>query len=279
VNLISALRFGFRRLGKDPGSSVVAVLTLALGIGLTTAMYAIVEGTFLRGLPFADADRIFRVERIAADGQPGAPFSEGEVRVLRDGETSFDILAPWVGYRLNLGTPGLPSESFNSGYATAGLFGLTGVQPALGRAFRPEDELPGAPRVVLLSDDLWHRRLGGDPGVIGRILRVSGAPAAVIGVMPPGFRFPLNQYFWQPLRFDLPEQKGNLLQLVGRLREGISPRQADAEIRALSAAAFPPGRKSPQGSISALSLSSRPMSTRAFAPGNGRCWGRSSACC
>jgi putative ABC transport system permease protein len=227
------MRFVFRGLWKHPAHSAIAMLTLALGIGLTTAMYAVVEGTFLRGLPFADADRIFRVERIAADGQPGAPFSEEEFRALGEGETSFDILAPWIGYRLNLGTPALPSESFNSGYVTAGLFRMTGLQPALGRAFRPEDELPGAPRVVLLSDDLWHRSLGGDAGVIGKVLRVSGEPATVIGVMPPRFRFPLNQYFWQPLRFDLPEQKGHRLQVVGRLRPGGSPRRAGAEIRAL----------------------------------------------
>jgi putative ABC transport system permease protein len=233
MGLISSLRFGFRRLWKYPAHSSVAVLTLALGIGLTTAMYAIVEGTFLRGLPFAGAERIFRVERITAEGAPGAGFTAADVRTLSAGQTSFDLLAPWIGFRLNLGAPGVPAVSVNAGYATSGLFRLTGVQPALGRAFRPEDELPGAPGVVLLSDDLWHQSFGGDAGVIGRTVRVSGEAATVIGVMPPRFRFPLNQYFWQPLRLDVAERDGDRLQLVARLREGVSPRWAGAEIRAL----------------------------------------------
>ena len=231
--MVSALRFGFRRLWKFPANSAIAVLTLALGIGLTTAMYAIVEGTFLRGLPFADAGRIFRVERVAADGGPGAGFTVADFRALRDGQTSCDALAAWIGFRLNLGDPGGPSDTVNAGYATAGLLRLTGIQPALGRTFRAEDELPGAPGVVLLSDDLWHQRFGGDKRVIGRIVRISGQPATVVGVMPPRFRFPLNQYFLQPLRLDVAEREGYPLQLVARLREGVSPRRADAEFHAL----------------------------------------------
>jgi predicted permease len=239
---ISALRFGIRRLWKYPAHSALAVLTLALGIGLTTAMFAIVEGTFLRGLPFVPAERIFRVERVAADGQPGEAFTAADLRALRAGQTAFDTLAPWIGFRLNLGGSGAPSEPVNAGYATADLFRLTGVQPALGRGFRPEDEAPGAPGVVLLSDDLWHQRFGGDPGVIGRIVRVSGEPAAIIGVMPPRFRFPLNQYFWQPLRLDVAERENYPLQIVARLREGVSPRRAGAEIRALGGRLpVPPG--------------------------------------
>jgi putative ABC transport system permease protein len=233
VRTISAFRFGLRRLWKYPAHSAVAVMTLALGIGLTTAMYAIVEGTFLRGLPFADADRIVRVERVAADGTPGAAFTAGDVRLLRDGQASCDAFASWIGFRLNLGAPGAPSEPYNAGYATADLFRMTGIQPTLGRAFFPEDERPGAPAVVLLSGELWHQRFGGDPGVLGRTVRISGALATVVGVMPPGFRFPLNQYFWQPLHLDLAERQNYPLQVVARLRKGVSLRRADAEIRAL----------------------------------------------
>ncbi|HEX4497293.1 MAG TPA: ABC transporter permease [Thermoanaerobaculia bacterium] len=238
--MLPTLRLGFRRLWKHPAHSGVAVLTLALGIGLTTAMYAIVEGTFLRGLPFAGADRIFRVERVAANGEPGAGFTASDFRALRDGQASCDAFAAWIGFRLNLGAPGAPAEAVNAGYATAGLLRLTGVQPALGRTFRSEDELPGAPRIVLLSDDLWHQRFGGDPRVVGTTVRISGEPATVIGVMPPHFRFPLNQYLLQPLRLDQAEREGYPLQLVARLREGVSPRQADAELRALGSHLPPP---------------------------------------
>jgi predicted permease len=119
---------------------------------------------------------------------------------------------------------------------------MTGVQPVLGRAFRPEDERPGAPAVVVLSGELWRQRFGGDPGVLGRVIRISGAPATVVGVMPPGFRFPLNQYFWQPLRLDLAERQNYPLQVVARLRHGVSPRQAGAEFRALGGRLLvPPG--------------------------------------
>ncbi|HEY0557269.1 MAG TPA: hypothetical protein VGG20_23640, partial [Thermoanaerobaculia bacterium] len=116
LSLLASLRSGFRHLWKYPAHSAVAILTLALGIGLTTAMYAIVEGTFLRGLPFTDADRIVRIERVAADGTPGAAFTAADVRLLRDGQASCDAFAAWIGFRLNLGAPGVPPESLNAGY-------------------------------------------------------------------------------------------------------------------------------------------------------------------
>lgn len=233
MTISAALRHGLRRLWRYPAHSALAVLTLGLGIGLTTAMYAIVDGTFLRGLPFADADRIVRCERVAADGRTPVPFRVRDYLTLREGQTSFDILTAWTGFRLNLSGLGAAAEPVNAGYATADLFRLTGVQPVLGRAIRPEDERPGAPRVVLLSNDLWHERFGGDPGVLGKTVRVSGDPATVIGVMPPRFRFPLNQYFWMALRLDEAERDGYSLQVVGRLRTGAPLKRAAAEMRTL----------------------------------------------
>lgn len=233
MTIPAALRHGLRRLWRYPVHSALAVLTLGLGIGLTTAMYAIVDGTFLRGLPFADADRLFLCQRVGSDGRTPVPFRVRDFLALREGQTSFDVLTAWVGYRLNLSGLGAAAEPLNAGYATADLFRLTGVQPALGRAIRPEDERPGSPRVVLLSDDLWHQRFGGDPGVIGKSVRVSGAPATLIGVMPPRFRFPLNQYFWIPLRLDEAERDQDSLQVIGRLRPGVAPERAAAEMRTI----------------------------------------------
>lgn len=233
MTISAALRHGLRRLWRYPAHSALAVWTLGLGIGLTTAMYAIVDGTFLRGLPFADADRIVLCQRMAADGRTPVPLHVRDFLALREGQTSFDVLTAWVGYRLNLSGGGVAAEPLNAGYATADLFRLTGAQPALGRAIQPEDERPGAPRVVLLSDDLWHQRFGGDPGVIGKSVRVSGDPATIIGVMPPRFRFPLNQYFWLPLRLDEAERDQDSLQVIGRLRAGVSLERAAAEMRTL----------------------------------------------
>src|SRR6185369_626818 len=101
--------------------------------GLTTAMYAIVDGTFLRGLPFADADRIVLVERVQRDGQPGAAFTAEDFRALAAGQTSCDAFAAWLGTRLRLSAPGIPAEPANGAYATADLFRLAGVRPLLGR--------------------------------------------------------------------------------------------------------------------------------------------------
>src|SRR5579872_3247980 len=231
-NPMAALAHGFRRLGKDPGHSALAVLTLALGIGLTAAMFAIVEGTFLRGLPFPGGERIVRIERHAAAADPIGlfPFTAREALALREAQTSFDVLGAWAGFSLNLSGSGEPAQSYNAGYVTADLLAMTGVSPILGRTLRPEDERAGAPPVVVLSGELWQSRFGGDPRVVGRSVRVSGEPATVVGVMPAGFRFPLNQYFWLPLRFAEAERKEYRLQLIGRLRAGVRPEQARAEI-------------------------------------------------
>ncbi len=227
---LSALAHGVRRLGQDPGHSTLAVLTLALGIGLTAAMFAIVEGTFLRGLPFPNGERIARVERLQADATGVFPFATREAVALRGAQTSFDVLGAWCGFLLNLSGSGEPAEPYNAGYVTADLLAMTGVRPVLGRSLRPEDERAGAPPVVVLSGQLWQSRFGGDRQVVGRTVRVAGEPATVVGVMPAGFRFPLNQYFWLPLRFDEAERKEYRLQLIGRLRAGITPRRARAEI-------------------------------------------------
>jgi predicted permease len=239
MTMSAALRLGVRRLWKYPAHSGVAVLTLALGIGLTTAMYAIVDGTFLRGLPFAAGERIFRVERSPRDARDARdasgifPFQAREFAALRREQASFDLLAAWCGFRLTLSGSGEPAEPYNAGYATADLFAMTGVHPLLGRALAPEDERPGAARVVLLSGELWRGRFGGDPGVLGRTVRVSGEPATIVGVMPVGFRFPLNQFFWLPLRLDEAGRLGYPIQVVGRLKTGISPRRARGELRTL----------------------------------------------
>src|SRR5436305_2136705 len=132
MTMSAALRLGVRRLWKDPAHSGVAVLTLALGIGLTTAMYAIVDGTFLRGLPFAAGKRIVRVERGSRDASGMFPFQAREFAVLRREQTSFDLLAAWCGFRLALSDLGEPAEPYNAGYATADLFAMTGVRPLLG---------------------------------------------------------------------------------------------------------------------------------------------------
>ena len=246
---MSALRLGVRRLWKRPAHSAVAVLTLGLGIGLTAAMYAIVDGTFLRGLPFPEGDRIFRVERGSRDARGIFPFQAREYLALKGSQASFDVFAAWCGFRLNLSSAGGPAAPYNAGYATADLFAMTGVRPILGRGLGPADERPGAPPVVLLSGELWRERFGSDPGVLGRTVHVSGVPATVVGVMPVGFRFPLNQFFWLPLRLDEAERLDYPLQVVGRLRAGVSTERARAELRTLAGAR---SRQEPEIAVSVV---------------------------
>jgi putative ABC transport system permease protein len=196
-----------RRLARKPGQSAVAVAALALGIGLTGAMAAIVQGSFLRGLPFDDADLIVHVAR--------RPLLEGgvlaaEATAWRDAAAAGEIpgverVAAWIGVGgVWNGDPlevGVPAERRNGAFASPELFAVTGAaaRPVLGRLFVPEDDLPGAEPVVLLSDALWRERYGGDPEILGRSVRIFGRPATVVGVLPPGFQFPLSQQFWLPL--------------------------------------------------------------------------------
>lgn len=198
-----AARRTFARLARRPGQSAVAVAALALGIGLTGAMAAIVQGSFLRGLPFDDADRIVHVGR--------RPLLEGgvlsaEATAWREAAAAGELagverVAAWIGVGGVWNGDGAPAERRNGAYADPELFAVTGAaaRPTLGRLFVPEDDLPGAEPVVLLSDAIWRERYGSDREVLGRSVRIFGQPATIVGVLPPGFQFPLSQQFWLPL--------------------------------------------------------------------------------
>ncbi|HEX6201239.1 MAG TPA: ABC transporter permease, partial [Thermoanaerobaculia bacterium] len=192
-----------RRLARKPGQSAVAVAALALGIGLTGAMAAIVQGSFLRGLPFDDADRIVHVARRPL--LEGGVFS-AEATAWRDAAAAGELpgverVAAWIGVGGVWNGDGAPAERRNGAFASPELFAVTGAaaRPALGRLFVPEDDLPGAEPVVLISDALWRERYGSDREVLGRSVRIFGQPATIVGVLPPGFQFPLSQQFWLPL--------------------------------------------------------------------------------
>ncbi|MFP3942083.1 MAG: ABC transporter permease, partial [Thermoanaerobaculia bacterium] len=231
-------RIALRRLLRRPGQSVVAVAALALGLGLTGALFAVIQGTFLRGLPFEDGERIVHVGR--------RPLSEGgvltpELRAWREGSqrdgTGVEALAGWIGTGGVWSGDGAPAERRNGAYVSEGLFELTGEGPALGRTFRREDTLPGSERVVVLSSVLWRERYGADPEVVGRAVTIGGDPARVIGVMPAGFQFPLRQEYWLPLEPLLAEVgEGSRLpvQAVARLEEGASPVRAAAALDAVA---------------------------------------------
>jgi len=230
--MLKDLRFGLRLLAKSPGHTAVVVLTLAMGIGLTTAMFSIVYGTFLRGLPFPEADRIVRVERNnLAAGAEHLRVPAGDFFAWREQQRSFEGLAAWYGVSVNVSGSGALAEPYNCAYGTSGLFDLLPVKPELGRGFRPDDEAAGAPPVVVISDAMWRQRFGGDPRVLGKTLKVDGDEKAIVGVMPPGFRFPLNHYLWIPLRVEADASKTvQSFEVFGRLKPGVSREQAFADL-------------------------------------------------
>jgi putative ABC transport system permease protein len=234
------LRLSIRVLRKNPGITVIAVLCMALGIGANTTVYSIVEGVLLRPFPFADPDRIVGLHRSHthdahdAHDPSGQSFSYPDFFDLRGAAATLSPIAAYTDRSLTLA--GDEPERVQGATISAELFPLLGVAPALGRGFRPDDDQPGAPGAILLGNDLWHRRYHADPAVIGRVILVNAMPYTVVGVMPARFRFPEKVDAWVPLA---PIAHANLrtyrdLNVLARLRPGIGPDQAGADLAAFA---------------------------------------------
>jgi len=224
---------GFRSLRKSPGFTVAAILTLALGIGANTAIFSFVNGIILRPLPYADPDRLVSV-------WPGHVFSKDLLDDFRDGTSSFSELSASTTWQFTLLGDGEP-EVVTGGEVSINHFDTLGVQPALGRAFRSDEEVPGQGGVVILSHSLWQRRFGGSTDVIGQEVSISGPgdpSRTVIGVMPAGYRPIVEEAeLWVPMtidRSDFPDYSGTAQYMVGaRLAPEVSLDEARAEVRAL----------------------------------------------
>lgn len=231
------LRLAIRVLLRDWRTTLFAGLALALGIGLATTAFSIVRGTFFRSLPFADASCLVRVESTNVNGRR-LPVTIRDFADWRRMQTSFAGLAAWVGVGLNTSGGGTFSAHYNGAYVTANFFKVIGVAPLLGRGFLPSEGRPGASPVAVISDSMWRQRFGADPGAVGQSIRIYGQPTTIVGVMPPGFRFPLNQYVWVPFRIDPSKYArgtGWPLQVVGRLKRGVSIKRAGAELSTICA--------------------------------------------
>jgi predicted permease len=234
------LRYSLRMLLKHKGFTVVSVLTLALGIGINTAMFSVLN-TFLFGsLPYPQSERLVRVWRTSPHSQTW-PHSAGNFFDQREQNTVFEKMAAYNYTTRNLTEPGQTAERLRSLAATADFFPLLGVPPAHGRLFKPEEFEPGADNVIVLSDGFWARRFGSDPNVVGRKIQLDGKSVEVVGVMPPGFEHPIlwgPLDIWQPMAFT-PEAKTNrgtnYLSLFGRLKPGVSIQQANESMVTLAA--------------------------------------------
>jgi len=237
--LLTDIRSGVRMLIKYPTLSLVAILTLGLGLGLSTTVFCVVNGGLFKGLPFPDGDRIVSlVATNPSQNQPRQPISVQDLAIWQARQTVFDKMGPYFFSPMNLSAEEGRPERFSGGLLSVAAFEALGVQPALGRGFREGDDRPGADAVILLSDTLWRERYGASPAVVGTAIRVNGAMRTVIGVMPPGFAFPIREAVWTPLAVNplaQPRGQGPLYLVVGRLKPGVSVSQARAQATAIAA--------------------------------------------
>jgi putative ABC transport system permease protein len=231
--LAGDIRSGMRLLLKYPTLSLVAVLTLGLGIGLATTVFSVVNGGLFKGLPFPDADRIMAVVATnPSQQQPRQPISIQDLEVWKERQTAFEQFGAYTLAPVNLATDEGRPERFSGGQLTSAAFAALGVQPILGRGFREDDDRPGAEPVILLSEHLWRDRYAQSPGIVGTVIRANGAFRAVIGVMPERFGFPISQEIWMPLVIDSqakPRGRGPSYQVVARLKTGVTLGQAKTQ--------------------------------------------------
>ncbi len=229
-------RYALRMLRKSPGFAAVAIGTLALGIGATTAIFSLVRAVLLDPLPFGDADRIVAVMEVWK-GQRGN-VSGGMFADLRRDSKSFDLLAATRFSNMNLAV-GDDAERVLGARVTHEFFSVFGVPPALGRAIRPEEDRPGGERVVVLSHRVWTSRLGGSTGVLGQVVRLNGEPYTIVGVMPKSFNIARDdEDLWIPAALApevLANHDSHNLVVSGLLRPGVTIANAQAEASAIMA--------------------------------------------
>ena len=231
--LITDIRSGLRLLIAYPTLSLVAVLTLGLGIGLGTTVFCVVNGALFKGLPFPEADRIVAlVATNPSQQQPRQPISSQDLAVWRERQTAFEQIGAYAFAPVNLATGEGRPERFSGGQLTVAAFAALRVQPLVGRGFRDGDDRPGAQPVILLGEQLWRERYAGSPDIVGTAIRANGASRIVIGVMPERFGFPIREQVWMPLVIDseaLPRGQGPSYQVIARLTDGVSLREARAQ--------------------------------------------------
>ena len=201
------LRYGARMILKRPGTSAIAIVALALGIGLTTTMFSIVEGVILRGLPFPENDRIMYVTRATVkqpDGRDNAPVHD--LVDWRAQQNVFESLAGYFNQSVTIATDGGFPERLRGVRMTPNTLSVLRVAPVLGRDLSESDAVPGAPAVALIGHRVWQGRFKGDRNIAGTAVRVNGTPTTIVGVLPPKFGFPEAHEIWLPGRADAAGQ-------------------------------------------------------------------------
>jgi putative ABC transport system permease protein len=236
--LLTDLRHGLRALAKSPAFTAVALAALALGIGANTAVFSVINAVLLRPLPFANADRLVMLwEDDTHEGNPQNPLAPANLVDFREHNRSFEELAYYSQPSgTNLTGAGEP-ERLQAAAASANIFALLGVEPALGRSFTARDEAAEAEPPVLISHGLWQRRFGGDRDVLGKKLLFDGDVFTVVGVLPRGFKLHEDVDVWIVMGLD-PQRASNrsshYLRAVGRLKPGVTIEQARADLSGIA---------------------------------------------
>jgi putative ABC transport system permease protein len=234
-NLVRDVRYGLASLARDPGFAAVTIGLLALGIGANTAMFSIVDAALLKPLPFPEPERMVRVWESPTPATRNGTTTLTFLDWKRQSDI-FEALSVDSSTRAAVETDGSPAR-LSGKLVSADYFQVFGVKPRIGRTFAAGEDQPGASRVVVISHSLWQSRFGGDPDVLKRDLKLDGAPHRIIGVLPPGSFDRDEAVFWKPLIF-APEQLNRIQHMfepVGRLRRGVSLRQAQAKMNLLRA--------------------------------------------
>ncbi|MCH8255641.1 MAG: ABC transporter permease, partial [Gemmatimonadetes bacterium] len=231
------LRYGLRMLAKTPGVSLVAIVTIALGIGGVTYTFSAVYGIMMRGLPFEGGDRLMSISQyvVADDITRNAPIHD--YVDWREQQSAFEDLAAFAFRTINLADSEQRPERYLGTAVTASMFAAVSARPLLGRVFRQEEDAGDLAPTIVLSYRVWQTRYDGDPGIIGKTIRANGRTTTVIGVMPVGFRFPFDNDLWIPLGLtptELPRGQGLRLWVIGQLREDVSLRQARSHMGSIA---------------------------------------------
>jgi len=233
-NLRQDIRYGIRTLGKNPGFTVIAVLTLALGIGANTAIFSVIENLLLRPLPYPQPERLVEIANTYLPQIPRAGLSPGHYADWRRQNASFSEMGAYakILQGFNLSGEG-ESQRVQAAYADAGLFPLLGIRSVVGRSFVPEEDRTGSAPVVILGHRLWQSRYGGDPRLVGRSISLDNQRYTVVGVLPAGLQLSRSADLWMPFgqfNDDLTEHVHHEFVAIARLKPGISLAQARDEV-------------------------------------------------
>jgi putative ABC transport system permease protein len=234
------LRYALRGLQKSPAFTIVAVLTLALGIGANTAIFSVVEGVLLRPLPFAHPESLVQIWNTYSPlpAFPQVELSPGDFQDFREAAKSFSDMAAYINIPQGFNLTGTgEAERVEARYANSGFFPLLGVRPAAGRAFAPEEDKPGATPSAMITHRLWQSHFGSSPSAVGRPLMLDGNSYVIVGVLPPDLRLATTTDVWLPVGLypdNLTSHVHHEFSVIARLKSGVSVAQAQAEVETLN---------------------------------------------